>query len=215
MEISENTISGVIMPKKEQNKENKPVVYSALEVANICGVVNQTAINWINTGHLKAFKTPGGQYRVYPDDLLSFMKDRKMYIPQALLDSCSSATTEKTLLVIDDDVGFNAVVVKFISERISDIKINSAHDGFEAGVQMSSLKPRCIVLDIDLPGVNGIELCKKIHDTEIYGKPKIIVVTGLQDSDVEKKVKDLGADFFFRKPLQLADLNKAVEEALF
>ena len=51
--------------KKNQN-------LSALEVANICGVVNQTAINWIKSGHLKAFITPGGQYRVYTDDLISF-----------------------------------------------------------------------------------------------------------------------------------------------
>ncbi|MCQ2573957.1 MAG: response regulator [Treponema sp.] len=202
------------MPKKEQNKETKPIVYSALEVANICGVVNQTAINWINTGHLKAFKTPGGQYRVYPEDLLAFMKERKMYIPQTLLDSCNNTASEKTLLVIDDDVAFNTVVVKFISERMERLKINSAHDGFEAGVLMSSTHPRCIVLDIDLPGVNGIELCRKIHDTEVYGKPKIIVVTGLQDTEVEQKVRDLGVDFFFRKPLQLADLHKAVEEAL-
>ena len=202
------------MPKKEQNKDNKPVVYSALEVANICGVVNQTAINWINTGHLKAFKTPGGQYRVYPEDLLTFMKERKMYIPQTLLDSCNNTAAEKSLLVIDDDVAFNTVVVKFISERMESLKVNSAHDGFEAGVLMSSTHPRCIVLDIDLPGVNGIELCRKIHDTEVYGKPKIIVVTGLQDPEVETKVRELGADFFFRKPLQLADLHKAVEEAL-
>jgi len=203
------------MPKKEQNKDSKPVVYSALEVANICGVVNQTAINWINTGHLKAFKTPGGQYRVYPEDLLTFMKERKMYIPQTLIDSCNgSSTNEKSLLVIDDDVAFNSVVVKFISERMDGLKINSAHDGFEAGVLMSSTHPRCIILDIDLPGVNGIELCRKIHDTEVYGKPKIIVVTGLQDAEVEQKVMELGANAFFRKPLQLADLHKAVEEAL-
>ena len=32
-------------------------IFSALEVANICGVVNQTAINWIRNGHLKAFTT--------------------------------------------------------------------------------------------------------------------------------------------------------------
>ena len=48
------------------NKDsNKTIVYSALEVANICGVVNQTAINWIRNGYLKAFSTPGGQYRIY------------------------------------------------------------------------------------------------------------------------------------------------------
>ena len=36
---------------------NKTIVYSALEVANICGVVNQTAINWIRNGYLTAFST--------------------------------------------------------------------------------------------------------------------------------------------------------------
>ncbi|MBP5251612.1 MAG: helix-turn-helix domain-containing protein, partial [Treponema sp.] len=54
------------MGKTEKNSH----VYSALEVAKICGVVNQTAINWIKNGYLKAFKTPGGQFRVYPEDLL-------------------------------------------------------------------------------------------------------------------------------------------------
>ena len=71
-------------------KIEKPVIYSALEVANICGVVNQTAINWINSGYLKAFKTPGGQYRVYPDDLANFMRERNMHIPMKLLSVCSN-----------------------------------------------------------------------------------------------------------------------------
>ena len=44
----------------------KSVVYSAMEVAKICGVVNQTAINWIRNNYLKASTTPGGQFRVYP-----------------------------------------------------------------------------------------------------------------------------------------------------
>lgn len=58
-------------------KAKKVVVYSALEVANICGVVNQTAINWIRNGYLKAFQTPGGQFRVYVDDLVFFMHEKK------------------------------------------------------------------------------------------------------------------------------------------
>ena len=53
-------------------KEKKVRIFSALEVADICGVVNQTAINWIKNGFLKAFMTPGGQYRVYAEDLFTF-----------------------------------------------------------------------------------------------------------------------------------------------
>ncbi len=56
--------------------DKKVNIFSALEVANICGVVNQTAINWIRNGHLKAFTTPGGQYRIYAEDLVDFLNAR-------------------------------------------------------------------------------------------------------------------------------------------
>ncbi|MCQ2578340.1 MAG: response regulator [Treponema sp.] len=197
-------------------RKPKPTVYSALEVANICGVVNQTAINWINSGHLTAFKTPGGQYRVYPADLVTFMKERRMYIPQELIDVTmeDEGSEDKTLLVVDDDKAFNSVVTKFIADRMPDLKISSALDGFEAGVQLSTTHPKTIILDIDLPGMNGLELCKKIHETDQYGKPKVIVVTALQDDAVEKQVKLYGVEHFFKKPIQLADLCKAVEKTL-
>ena len=60
--------------------------------------------------------------------------------------------------------------------------------------------------------MNGLELCKKIHETDQYGKPKVIVVTALQDDAVEKQVKIYGVEHFFKKPIQLADLCKAVEK---
>ena len=45
--------------RKRMGKKGKKLkIFSALEVANLCGVVNQTAINWIKNGYLKAFTTP-------------------------------------------------------------------------------------------------------------------------------------------------------------
>lgn len=63
-------------------RAKKVRMFSALEVANICGVVNQTTINWIKNGHLKAVTTPGGQYRVYAEDLVSFLEERGMKVPE-------------------------------------------------------------------------------------------------------------------------------------
>ncbi len=194
-------------------KIEKPVIYSALEVANICGVVNQTAINWINSGYLKAFKTPGGQYRVYPDDLANFMRERNMHIPMKLLSVCSNceAYNSSTLLVIDDDKTFNTLVARFIREHFPDLEIIQAFDGFEAGVQLFSKKPRCVVLDLDLPGVDGFELCRKINADNSYGKPAVIVVTALEDKEDENRIIDLGIEKFFRKPLKLELLADAVD----
>ena len=194
-------------------KIEKPVIYSALEVANICGVVNQTAINWINSGYLKAFKTPGGQYRVYPDDLADFMSERNMHIPMKLLSACTDRDSynSSTLLVIDDDKTFNTLVAQFLRDRFPELEIIQAFDGFDAGVQLFSKKPRCIVLDLNLPGVDGFELCRKINADNSYGKPAVIVVTALESKEDENRIVDLGIEKFFRKSLKLELLADAVD----
>jgi len=196
-----------------QKKIEKPVIYSALEVANICGVVNQTAINWINNGYLKAFKTPGGQYRVYPDDLVDFMSGRNMHIPMKLLNTCTNraAYNSETMLVIDDDKVFNTLITSFVQSKFPSLEVMQAFDGFDAGVQLSSNHPRCIILDLDLPGIDGFELCHKINENKEYGKPAVIVVTALQSTDDEKKVEDLGIVKFFRKPLKLDELGSVID----
>ncbi len=196
-----------------QQNEDKPVVYSALEVARICGVVNQTAINWIRSGFLKAFKTPGGQFRVYPDDLADFMLSRKMKIPQELFALCKSPKiTEKTLLIVDDDRGLNAVIAKYMQKKFQELDVFQAYDGFEAGSLMAERKPACLILDLDLPGINGFELCKKINESGKYGNPAIIVVTALENLEVENKVKSLGVKSFLKKPLDLTELAGFVDE---
>lgn len=200
-----------------QDKTNKPVVFSALEVANICGVVNQTAINWIKGGHLKAFTTPGGQYRVYPDDLAEFMKERDMRIPDELAKHCTGVTVaKKSILVVDDDRGLNTVITKFLEKKYSseNFEFFQAFDGFEAGVLMTEKHPGCIVLDLDLPGVDGFSLCKKIKTSSNFGKPAVIVITALEDSDTEERVRELGVKHFFKKPLNLVEVAQAVSTAI-
>ena len=187
----------------------RTVVYSALEVANICGVANQTAINWIRNGYLQAFNTPGGQYRVYADDLVHFMTERKMRIPESLLSECSSFET-KRILIVEDDVGLNTVLKQYFEKELQNIEIIQAFDGFEAGALISSKQPHIIILDLNLPGVNGIDLCKKIKNDESFGNPAIIVVTALNDSETEQKINSLGISNFFRKPVILSELVQAI-----
>src|SRR5574344_987239 len=108
-----------------KKKTEKPHVYSALEVATICGVVNQTAINWIKANYLDAFKTPGGQYRVYPEDLVNFMHSRGMNIPKSLMDSCSKGNdyVSRSILIVDDDKGLNSVISKYLLKRMPDLEV--------------------------------------------------------------------------------------------
>lgn len=194
---------------------SRTIVYSALEVANICGVVNQTAINWIRNGYLKAFSTPGGQYRVYLDDLVGFMNKRKMRIPSELMNVYDQeVVNQQSVLVVDDDKGLNSVIAKYLEKADEKITVYQAFDGFEAGAQLVDKKPRCVLLDLDLPGVDGFDLCRRIYTSEEYGKPIVCVITALQDDDIEQRVKKMGAVEFFRKPLNLVEISEKIKERL-
>lgn len=188
-------------------------VYSALEVARLCNVVNQTAINWIKAGHLKAFKTPGGQYRVYPEDLADFMRGRKMQVPQEVLDISAkkNQATSKSLLIVDDDKGLNSVLAKYLEKNFEGLEIFQAFDGFEAGARCSQAKPGCVILDLDLPGVDGFSLCERISKDEYFGNPAIFVITALHDEGLEERALSLGAQKLFKKPLSMEAVAERVK----
>ena len=193
-------------------KKSKMPIYSALEVANICGVVNQTAINWIRNGYLTAFTTPGGQYRVYLDDLINFMKQQNMRIPEELLEIGGCSGTALRFLVVDDDKGLNLVMSKFLQREFKNCEVFQAFDGFEAGALLVDKKPSCVILDLDLPGVDGFELCRKIRESQEFGSPYIFVATALHEDGIEAKCKALGADEFSYKPLNLQEIAELLRK---
>lgn len=197
------------------NQKSKRVKYfSALEVANICGVVNQTVINWIKAGYLKAYMTPGGQFRVSPEDLEEFLCSRGVDLPPELSSVLkpSTATRGKSLIIVDDDKVLNSLIKKYIEKNFPSIKVFQAFDGFEAGSLMAKEKPGLVLLDLDLPGVDGFSLCKKIKRDVMFKNPFIVVITALKDVDLAEKVSDLGSNYFLTKPLNMEQVGAIVNQ---
>ena len=194
--------------------EKRIRIYSALEVANLCGVVNQTAINWIKAGHLRAFVTPGGQYRVYSDDLVRFLHERSMRIPKELEDGTAIELDWSLILVVDDDSTLNNMLRRLLERRFEDCRILQAFDGFEAGRVIAERHPALIFLDYDLPGMDGRSLCTRIRLDPSIGMPFVISMTGLDSADVRDSMIAAGADAFFPKPLDFEGLLKKAEELL-
>jgi len=193
-------------------KEKKVRIFSALEVADICGVVNQTAINWIKNGFLKAFMTPGGQYRVYAEDLFTFLPSRGMRIPAELSDNQEEGPDWERILIVDDDQAINTAIKRYMTRKMPGYTIMQAFDGFEAGKLISEARPGVILLDISLPGIDGHKLCRRIKEDQALGGPIIIAITGIADDDAETTILAEGADAFFRKPLNFEKMEEKIEE---
>ncbi len=194
--------------------DKKIRIFSALEVANICGVVNQTAINWIKNGYLKAFTTPGGQYRVYSEDLVEFLHSRGMRMPDELQKILAEQMTVNSLIIVDDDPDLNEMVKKTLSERYPGFTIYQAFDGFDAGRIIAEVKPGLVLLDIDLPGVDGHQLCRRIKQDPNLGNPIVVSISGLDDPAEREQILKEGADAFVPKPLDMSALADSIDELI-
>ena len=133
------------------------------------------------------------------------MKDRNMRFSEGF-------STDLSVLIVDDDKGLNTVLTKYIKKNYEKAEVFQAFDGFEAGIMITEHKPNLVFLDLNLPGVDGFSLCEKINTTESLGKPTVFVITSLQDEGIEERVKSLGAKEFFQKPIDFAEVSKAINQ---
>ena len=161
---------------------------------------------------MRAFTTPGGQYRVSLEDLLEFLQNRGIKIPAELQQGITSETDWQSIMVIDDDSEINKLITRFLKKNLPNYNFFQAFDGFEAGAIITDKHPGFIILDIDLPGVDGHKLCNTIKSNPAFGKPFVIAITGMEDNDTQQRILHEGADAFFSKPLDMDRLKDTVKD---
>lgn len=170
-----------------------------------CNVSSKTIINWIDAGHIKAYKTVGGHRRIKKTDLENFMENQGIPIPKVADD-----TARKKILVVDDDLIIVESIVQSLEEDLYDYEVISASDGFEAGLQVNHFKPDLLILDIMMPDIKGYEVCKKIKSNKETEHIKIIVLSAYLDDEKFQQMKENGADLCLSKPLPLSRLKDEV-----
>ena len=110
------------------------------------------------------------------------------------------------ILTVDDQMGIDSFFYEFFTVR--NYEVFNAMSGKEAIEVVKKEKPRIILLDINMRGMDGIETLKKIR--EIDKECAVIMVTGVKDDDTMQRAKELGADDYITKPLSLEYLDKVV-----
>ena len=183
--------------KEKRNSLHKVRIFSALQAAKLCGVVNQTAINWIKNGHLKAFKTPGGQYRVFAKDLEAFLVERGMDESLAALRNLLKEDNRNILLIATADDALNYRLKDELNKILPDFSLIQAFDVFEMGIRLLGEKPHFILLDSELLGVNPGRSLRTLKREPVFGNPFVFVIADSSESrDSVKKGGGLQAEGF-------------------
>jgi excisionase family DNA binding protein len=179
-------------------------IYTTHEVSRLLHVNPRSVINWIEQSLLPSYRTPGGHRRIRREDLLAFLRKHQIPTPASLVEG------KFTILIVDDEEEI-IDVIKAYFERQGDYEVSSASDGITALIEVGRVKPDLMILDIMIPGVDGIEVCRRIK-ADSTNKTTIIAVSGVAES--EKKILQAGADAFMPKPVDLERLHTEARRLL-
>jgi DNA-binding response OmpR family regulator len=114
------------------------------------------------------------------------------------------------ILVVDDEWELRNLLAEFLTGDGYDVI--QASNGEEALELAEKEEPQVILLDVKMPGIDGIEVCRRLKEEDKTRFIPIIMVTALEDRDVDAFVE--GADDFVTKPFSLVELSFRVKSML-
>lgn len=182
----------------------EPELLTPAEAARLCGVDRTTLRRWLLSGDIPHTITPGGWRRIAPGDLARFMRVHHMPVPRWL----DQGPTR--ILIVDDEEVFVRGLIRLLQRELPQVEIRSASDGFSAGVLALSFQPHVMILDLVMPGMDGIAVCRWVASEPRLTSIAIIVLSGHCDADTEALLLQLGAQRCLRKPVVHAELIAAL-----
>ena len=116
--------------------------------------------------------------------------------------------TNPKILVVDDDFGIRNLIHRFLSRKYH---IESAADGRTALSLFDIFHPNLVILDWNLPDINGYQLCQEMQSrTNVL----VMILTGRTAESDKIKILSAGADDFLTKPFSLAEVEVRVQALL-
>lgn len=112
------------------------------------------------------------------------------------------------VLIVDDDP-LTLDVIEAVMTR-KGYEVTRATNGAEAVDRIHQLKPDVVLLDVQMPVLDGIETCRRLKSDQATALTPVILVTGLQDIEDRVRGLEAGADDFLSKPIVLAELAARV-----
>jgi len=179
-------------------------IYTTHEVSRLLQVNPRSVINWIEQSLLPSYRTPGGHRRIRRDDLLVFLRKHQIPTPASLVDATFS------VLIVDDENDIVGMMKSYFQQQ-GGYEVSTASDGITALMEVGRIKPDLLVLDIMIPGVDGIEVCRRIKENS-SNKTSIIAISGVDSN--EDRILKAGADVFMLKPVDLEKLHTEARRLL-
>jgi len=166
------------------------------EAASLLMVSPVTIREWARKGLLPSVSTAGGHRRFLLDQLQRFAQKHGIHFESEI----SAATQEaRRVLLVDDDLVFVEYLREIILTSGSHVRVQNAMDGFQAGQLTEGFRPHLVALDINMPRVDGIELCRRLRANPTTANSRLIMLSGVLSEENISAARAAGADDWIEK----------------
>jgi len=172
------------------------------EAAVMLGVSVGTVQLWVESGLLQAWKTSGGHRRVLRESIDSLLHKDAGASPAApgvptadmgeppapgIQEAAVTQTRPLRVLVVEDDANLLRLYKVRLSAWPGDPVVSLADNGVTGLLMMGRSNPDLLITDLDMPGMDGFNMLRVLYQTPEMRHTTIVVVTGLDAAEVERR----------------------------
>lgn len=192
------------------------------EIIRLLGISRSTAKRWIDTGIIPGHRTPGGHRRVLEREFLAAVKRLGIpltsgadAIPATVTATRANGSVAGGILAIDDNHGFLVTLEVAINSALPHVPFHGATNGFVAGTLVERLRPAVVLLDLQMPGLDGTGVCRWLRESSANRDLHIAALTAHSDDPLRVAAfRSAGGDRVFPKPYDENELIAYIRSAL-
>jgi len=119
---------------------------------------------------------------------------------------------KKRILVVDDEKSFTTILSMAL-EKIG-FEVVVAENGLRAVEEFEIFNPHAVVLDIYMPVMDGVKVCKFIRVEKGNSTVPIIAITAYHDEEKKKEILEAGATLYLTKPIEASELISHIQNSI-
>jgi excisionase family DNA binding protein len=198
--------------------------YSTIEVARLLGMAVRSVQLMVDRGELEAWKTPGGHRRISRSSVQRWREARQGGAARPVPErstaaapagrAAAAAAGPTRVLLIEDSAHYQNLVSLLVKQAFPGLELHVADDGIAGLALVGQLKPRVLIVDILLPGIDGATLITSLRSHPQFSGCRLIVVTSLDEAQRAPYAFALEGVPVVHKPELVRALPPLLREAL-
>ena len=183
--------------------------FTPAEAAALLMVSPVTLREWARKGLLPSVSTVGGHRRFLLETLREFAGAHGISIEEPGA-RAEPAAGPLRVLIVDDDTVFSDYLRELVRKAEPTARISLAADGFEAGQLSESLRPELVTVDLNMPRIDGLELCRRLRQSEATAQARLVLISGALTEEVTARARTVGADAWLDKGASRAEILRVL-----